>query len=121
MREYSATVGATDGNIIAAIITTHTDRNQPNVPRSVHGPLSMPRIRPAVHHQPTAASTTSSATSPRRARTAAYAGRNSLRARRGESVAVAADDVIGSGRPGEVGLRECRLTFVLDAEGVDPR
>ena len=45
MREYSATVGATDGNIIAAIITTHTPRNQPSVPSAVHGPSSMPRIR----------------------------------------------------------------------------
>ena len=42
MREYSATVGATDGNIIAAIITTQTPRNQPSVPRPVHGPSSMP-------------------------------------------------------------------------------
>ena len=54
MREYSATVGATDGNIIAAIITTQTPRNQPNVPRPVHGPSSMPRIWSTVHHQPSA-------------------------------------------------------------------
>src|SRR6476660_6100340 len=53
MREYSATVGATDGNIIAAIITTQTPRNQPNAPREVQGPSSMPCIWPAVHHQPT--------------------------------------------------------------------
>ena len=52
IREYSATVGATDGNIIAAIITTQTPRNQPNVPRPVQGPSSMPRICPTVHHQP---------------------------------------------------------------------
>ena len=52
---YSATVGATDGNIIAAIMTTHTLMNQPNVPRPVHGPLSMPRICWIVHHQPTPA------------------------------------------------------------------
>ena len=56
MREYSATVGASDGNIIAAIITTHTPRNQPSVPSAVHGPSSMPRIRSAVDHHPTAAS-----------------------------------------------------------------
>ena len=39
MREYSATVGETDGNIIAAIITSQTPRNQPSVPRSVPGPV----------------------------------------------------------------------------------
>jgi hypothetical protein len=44
MREYSATVGDTDGNIIAAIITIQTPRNQPKEPRPVHGPLSIPRI-----------------------------------------------------------------------------
>ena len=33
MREYKATVGATDGNIIAAIITTQTPRNQLTPPR----------------------------------------------------------------------------------------
>ncbi len=52
MREYSATVGASDGNIIAAIITTHTPRNQPSVPSAVHGPSSMPRIHSLVDHQP---------------------------------------------------------------------
>ena len=52
IRAYSATVGATDGNIIAAIITTQTPRNQPKVPRAVQGPSSMPRIWSAVHHQP---------------------------------------------------------------------
>ena len=42
--EYNATVGATEGNIIAAIITIHTLTNQPNVPRLVHGPLPIPAI-----------------------------------------------------------------------------
>jgi hypothetical protein len=69
--EYSATVGETDGNIIAAIITTHTPRNQANVPSAVHGPPSMSCICPAVHHQPIAASTNSSATSTIRVRAAA--------------------------------------------------
>ena len=55
MREYSATVGATDGNIIAAIITTHAPRNQPNVPRAVQGPSSIPLIRSPVNHHPIAA------------------------------------------------------------------
>src|SRR3712207_4132465 len=74
MREYRATVGATDGNIIAAIITTQSPRNQPSAPRPVHGPSSMPRIRSALHHQPTAASTNSAATRASRTRTAAKAG-----------------------------------------------
>ena len=74
MREYSATVGATDGNIIAAIITIQTDRNQPNVPRPVQGPSSIPCIWSAVHHQPAAASANSTTTSPRRVRTAENAG-----------------------------------------------
>ena len=71
MREYSATVGATDGNIIAAIITTQTPRNQPKAPSEVHGPSSMPCIWPTVHHQPTAARAKRASTSPRRTRTAA--------------------------------------------------
>src|SRR6185312_4132604 len=70
MREYNATVGATDGNIIAAIITIQTERNQPKVPRPVQGPLSIPCIWSAVHHQPAAASANSTTTSPRRVRTA---------------------------------------------------
>src|SRR3954452_21332340 len=76
IREYSATVGETDGNIIAAIITTQTPRNQPNAPRPVHGPLSIPRISPTVHHHPAAASANRTATSPSWAREAANAGRS---------------------------------------------
>ena len=74
MREYKATVGETDGNIIAAIITTQTPRNQPSVPRPVHGPLSIPRIRSTVHHQPIPARVKRKATSPSRVRAAAKAG-----------------------------------------------
>ncbi len=74
IRAYRTTVGASDGNIIAAIITTHTPRNQPSVPRAVHGPSSMPSIRSTVHHQPIAARTNSSATSHSRARAATIAG-----------------------------------------------
>ena len=75
MREYSATVGATDGNIIAAIITTHTPRNQPSVPRL--GPRAA--VHPAHLGRPSTTSrrrraTNSSATSPSRARAAANAG-----------------------------------------------
>src|SRR3954453_12265775 len=68
MREYSATVGASDGNIIAAIITTHTPRNQPSVPSAVQGPSSMPRIRCAVDHHPIAARAKRSAPRPARVR-----------------------------------------------------
>jgi hypothetical protein len=77
IREYSAMVGATDGNIIAAIITIQTPRNHPSVPRPVHGPASMPRICPAVHHQPMPASRKRTATSPRRTRAAAKAAARS--------------------------------------------
>src|SRR4051812_46599756 len=116
MREYSATVGATDGNIIAAIITTQIPRNHPIVPRPVHGPSSIPRIRSAVHHQLTAASANSSATSPTRARVAANAGAIAV-PRLGRSRACA---TATSGGPGEPRRRQPRLPFVLDAEGVDP-
>ena len=74
MRAYRETVGATDGNIIAAIITTQMPRNQPSVPSAVPGPSSIPAMRSAVDHQATAASANSRAISPRRARAAANAG-----------------------------------------------
>src|SRR4029079_15178771 len=98
-REYSATVGATDGNIIATIITSQTPRNQPNPPSPDHGPWSMPRISRAVHHQPTPARANSAATSPRRTRTAANAVARPP-APLGRSCAVA---LIESGGPGELG------------------
>jgi ABC-type Na+ transport system ATPase subunit NatA len=44
IRTYMRTIGAIDGNIIALIITTHTVSQQPSVPGSVPGPMSMPRI-----------------------------------------------------------------------------
>src|SRR4051812_33114069 len=117
MREYKATVGATDGNIIAAIITTHTDRNQPKLPRPVQGPLSILRIWSAVHHQPTAATPTSRATRPIRPLTAANAGASPVP----RGTVSSAVTVIRSGGPRELGLRKTRLPLVLDAEGVDPR
>jgi hypothetical protein len=115
IREYSATVGATDGNIIAAIMTTQTPTNQPNVPRPVQGPSSMPRICSPVHHQPTAASANRTARSPSWVRAAASAGR------RPASAAERADRllVIASGGPREVRLRQPGLSVVLDAERVD--
>src|SRR4026209_1410131 len=117
MREYSATVGATDGNIIAAILTTQKPRNQPDEPRPVHGPLSIPRIRSPVHHQPRAARVNSRATSPSRVRTADSAGaRPPLAAR-----SACGGALNSSSRPGELGRREPGLAFVLDPEGVDTR
>jgi hypothetical protein len=59
IREYTATIGAADGNIIAAIITTHTPVKKPSAPGSVLGPMSMPLIRPAVTTQATPASASS--------------------------------------------------------------
>src|SRR5438270_705306 len=121
IRAYRATVGATEGNIIAAIITTHTARNQPNVPRPAHGPWSIPRIRPHVHHQPSAAMAKSSATSPSRARAAARAGARpparsarSVRTRSGAGAIT-----FGSGCPGELGGGDARPSLVGDPERVD--
>ena len=71
IREYSATVGATEGNIIAAIITIQTLMNQPNVPRPVQGPRPIPAIWRSVHHQPRAARASRTTTSTSRARAAA--------------------------------------------------
>src|SRR4051812_9082628 len=113
IRAYSATVGATDGNIIAAIITTHAPRNQPSAPRPVQGPSSMPRIRSTVDHQPMPASTSSSATTHSRAREAANAGASPTRS--------GADVITGLRGPGELGLRQPGLALVLDAERADLR
>src|SRR3954470_12476190 len=117
MLAYSATVGATDGNIIAAIITTQTPRNQPSVPRPVHGPSSIPRICRAVHHQPRPARRKRTATSPRRVRTAAKAG-----ARPAPTVGwTGAGAFIRSGGPGELGGGETGLPLEPDPEGIDVR
>src|SRR3954454_17795010 len=108
MLAYSATVGATDGNIIAAIITAQTPRNQPSVPRPVHGPSSIPLIRSPVDHQPTAATATRSGMSE-------SCDRAALRGRAGAAA------LIRSGGAGELGLRQSRLALVLHAEGADAR
>src|SRR4051794_13865477 len=111
MREYSATVGATDGNIIAAIITTHTDRNQPNVPRPVQGPSSMPCIRSTAHHQPAAASANSTTTRPSRVRTAENAGTSPP-----SRVTLSAGRVVTRSRgPGELRRGKTGFGLVLDA------
>src|SRR5262245_17276139 len=96
MREYSATVGDTDGNIIAAIITVQTPTNQPSVPRLVPGPASSPSIRSPVHHHASAASANSSAIRPSRARAAANAGARPC------GRASLTEPIIGSGSPGEL-------------------
>src|SRR3954463_1975146 len=102
MREYSATVGATDGNIIAAIITTQTPTNQPSDPRPVQGPSSMPLIRSLVHHQMTGAGGSNRTPGPRRARAAVSAGARPVAAGKPSCVAV----VTASGGPRELGGRE---------------
>src|SRR3954447_15286441 len=118
MRAYSATVGATDGNIIAAIITTQTPRNHASAPRAVPGPASIPAMRSAVDHQATAASANSRAISPSRARAASSAGPSPGLAAR---VTGAEPVAPTSGRPGEVRRRERRLGLVLDPERADVR
>src|SRR3954452_2561898 len=108
MRAYSPTVGATDGSIIAAIITAHTPRNQPSVPRPVHGPSSMSLMRCPLDHHPTAAA-------PHRSAMSVGCDRAAAMARAGAAM------LIRSGGPGELGLREAGLALVLDAEGADAR
>src|SRR4051794_14892182 len=117
MREYSATVGATDGSIIAAIITTHTPTNQPSVPRPVQDPSSMPLIWSLVHHQLRVASVNNRAMRPSRARVAGSAGARPALAEARSGVAT----IIASGGPRELGGREPRLPLVLNAEGIDLR
>src|ERR1700690_2881080 len=58
---YVVRVGANDGSIIAAIITTQLAVNQPSEPRSVLGLAFIPAIRSAVHHHASAAAATSTA------------------------------------------------------------
>ena len=60
----TAAVGASDGNIIAAIIVAHTPVNQPTEPRAVPGPASIPAIRSAVDHHANPAAASSAATIP---------------------------------------------------------
>src|SRR5436190_9304519 len=115
MRALSAIVGATEGSIIAPIITSHTPRNQPSEPSPVQGPSSMPCIWSIVHHQPSAASPKRSAISPSRVRAAANAG-----PRPGAGATFCAVASTASGGPGELGGREARAARVLDPEGVDP-
>src|SRR3954447_3043394 len=117
MREYRATVGATDGSIIAAIITTQTPTNQPRVPRPVQDPSSMPLICSLVHDQQRMASASNRPMRPRRARADVRRGARPAVAEARSGVAA----IIPSGGPGELGCREPRLPLVLDAEGIDLR
>src|SRR6476469_4540678 len=116
MLEKSATVGATDGNIIAAIIATHTPTNHASVPRFVHGPPSMPCISSTVHHQQAAASTQRRAISPSRVRAAAKAGASPP----APGASSCAEAIKRSGGPRELGGRKPRLPLVLDAKSTDP-
>src|SRR3954468_11610515 len=117
MRAYSATVGATDGNIIAAIITTPTPRNQPNAPSSVPGPASIPPMRSAVDHHPIAARAKSAAIRPSRPRAALSAGASPAPCPPAAGSALA----LNSGGPRERRGREARFALVLDPERVDAR
>src|SRR3954452_11344166 len=119
MRAYKATVGATDGNIIAAIITTHTPRNQPSAPSAVPGPSSIPAMRSAVDHHAIAASPNSSAISQSRARAAANAGARPRVPATAASPASGGPVAVTSRRPGEARHREPGLALVGDPEGVD--
>ena len=84
--------------VLAAIITTQTERNHPKAPSAVHGPLSIPCIWSAVHHQPATASANNASTSQRRERTAENAGaRPSPRGTRSAAV-----ELMRSDRPGEL-------------------
>src|SRR5437879_5114632 len=105
---------------MAAIITTHTAKNHPSVPRSLHGPRSMPRICPDAHHQPRAARPNSTATSATRARAAAKTGARPVPSARGRAC-TGADAITWSGGPGELGRRDPSPPLVGDAEGVDLR
>ena len=59
-----STIGAAEGSIIAAIIVTQMPTYQPSDPRSVPGPMSMPRIRSIVTIHVTSAAPRSSAAMP---------------------------------------------------------
>src|SRR5215210_1749492 len=106
MRAYRATVGDTDGNIIAAIITIHTPRNQPSAPRLVPGPSSIPRMRSAVDHHASTARPNSPAIKLRRARAAANAGLRPVSpfSRVGGEATALTSGCPREGRAGEPGL-----------------
>src|SRR5258705_3248451 len=108
MLEYSATVGATDGNIIAAIITSQMPRNQASVPNSAPGPASMPRIRSTVNHHARTARSNNSAMSPTRLRAAVKTGRSP-----------STEAVTRSGGPGELRRRDGGLALIFDSEQAD--
>src|SRR5262245_52648083 len=83
-------------------------RNQPTVPRSVPGPLSMPRMRSTVNHHASAARANNTAISPSRARAAAKTGRSP-----------SADAVTRSGDPRELRRAKAGFSLVFDAEQTD--
>ena len=96
IREYSATVGATDGNIIAAIITSQiaeepAERSEVGARPVVHAAHAVDREPPRER---------------RRARTAARSSAEpSARGRDRPAVSPAADAVTRSGGPGELRRR----------------
>ena len=58
---YVATIGAVEGNIIAAIMTTHVTRKNANVPSALPGPMSIPDMRTSDTSHATAARASSTA------------------------------------------------------------
>src|SRR6476469_4653229 len=104
---YVATIGATDGNIIAAIIETQVTMKNTGAPGPID--MAMPDVRRAVTHQARAAVTT------RTPYTSSRQPRNGSSRHRYRGLAVPAV-VTGSGGPGELG-REPGLTREL---GVQP-
>src|SRR5215207_9392410 len=84
------TIGAIEGNIIAAIITTQAVTQKPRLPGSVAGPASMPPIRSSVTAQAMAASSSSPKIRP------SCTAFGSAGARRSEAVSIAASPACGS-------------------------
>src|SRR5207302_4128487 len=64
---YTATAGHTDGNIIAAIISTHSTTKKPSEPTENRPRMSIPFITPALaDHAPTARKPSTKAVATRR-------------------------------------------------------
>jgi len=97
-------IGRIEGNIIAAIITTQTPRNQPSPPRSVPGPASIPFMRSPVMIQARIASATKRPMRPSwtaRGRFAGFSERvGTIASPAAERPAVSSDPEVGVPVPG---------------------
>src|ERR671919_198340 len=109
IRACITTIGAIEGNIIAAIITTHAVTQKPSVPGSVPGPASMPAIRSSVSTQARAASTSS----PRISESRTTSGRAGVRLRDADSM----PPVLAAALRGSLGHLACE--FVIGRLAVD--